>query len=214
MIKYCFLTLGLLSFSACSSNNSDNNNVMGTVVKSKLSATIAARKAAKSSVKPASKKPFTMADATKVNAKLIRISVPAYKSSSLATQRATNNGYGTFATSGGQTVTLKGANVTATRGLRYDLVARSLGRGTRIYKHLNSLNHLTEQAFECEKQSVGNETVKILDRSFTLTKIEEVCRNSSFAFKNNTWVSSSGVPRKSQQWISEKIGHITIEWLN
>lgn len=215
MIKYSFLTVGILALAACGSGENDSGGgVVGSLVKSKLSAQVAARKASKSGAKPAATKPFTMADASKVKAKLIRIAVPKYNSSSLATMRANNSGYRTFATSGGQTVTLKGQSVTATRGLQNDLVARSLGSKERVYKHMNDLNHLTKQVFNCESSRLGAEKVQILDRNYTLTRIEEICRNNVMGFKNVTWVSGSGVPRKSQQWISQEIGHITIEWLN
>jgi len=212
MIKYGLIAVTALALAGCSSKG-DEKVTVGSVMKSQLMQVVAARTAAKSGVKPAAKQ-FTMADAAKSKAKLIRVQVPVYKSASLAQLVSNNNGYKTYMTSGAQSLTLNGSEVTATRGLRHDLMARSIGNGPRVYKYLDHLNHPRKLTMDCQSTSVGTEAVQILDRTFSLRKIEEVCRSDSRAFKNVKWVSASGATRKAHQWVSDELGFIIIEWLN
>lgn len=212
MIKYGMIALTAMALVGCSSKGDDKVTV-GSVMKSQLMTVVAARKAAKSGVKPTAK-PFTMADAAKSKAKLIRVEVPVYKSASLAQLVSNNNGYKTYMTSGAQSLTFKGSEVTATRGLGQDLMARSVGSVPRVYKYLDHLNHPRQLRMDCQSSSVGTEVVQILDRTFSLRKIEEVCRSDSRAFKNVKWVSASGATRKAHQWVSDELGFIIVEWLN
>jgi hypothetical protein len=213
MIKQTLVAVTILALTACSSKNSDNGGV-GPVVQAQLKGMIAARKAAKSGVKPAAAKPFTFADVAKTKAQLVRIEIPKFKSSALAQFVRNNNGYKTYFTAGQQSITLKGAELTATRGFKHDLMARSVGGDTRTYKYLDSTNHLRRFDVTCNTTSAGTEEIQVLDKKFNLRKFEEVCRNDTKAFKNVKWVSASGKTRKATQWVGHEVGFIIIEWLN
>lgn len=213
MMRYGLIAIAALTLAGCSSKNSDKGTV-GPVIKAQLATVVAARKAAKSGVKPAAPKPFTMADAAKSKVKLIRVQVPVYKSASLAQLAASNRGFRTFMTSGQQSLTFKGSELTATRGLRNDLMARSTSGNDRVYKYLDDLNHTRQLTMTCESTRVGSEVVQILDLKMTLIKIEEICKGQSRAIKNVKWVSASGMTRKAYQWAGDELGFIIIEWLN
>jgi hypothetical protein len=213
MIKQTLIAMTILALTACSSKNSESGGV-GPVVTAQLKGMIAARKAAKSGVKPTAAKPFTFADVAKTKAQLVRIEIPKFKSSTLAQFVRNNNGYKTYFTAGQQSITLKGSELTATRGFRHDLMARSVGGQTRTYKYLDSENHLRKFVVNCETTSAGTEEIQVLDRKFNLRKFEEVCRNETKAFKNVKWVSASGKTRKATQWVGHEVGFIVIEWLN
>jgi hypothetical protein len=213
MIKQALIAISILTLSACSSNNAEQGGV-GSIVKAQMKTMIAARKVAKSGVKPEAAKPFTFADIAKTKAQLVRIEIPKFKSSALAQFVNDNGGYKTYFTAGQQSITLKGSELTATRGFRHDLIARSVGGETRTYKYLDSENHLRRFDVTCETTSAGTEDVQILDKTFRLRKFEEICRNETKAFKNVKWVSASGKTRKATQWVGHDVGFIIIEWLN
>jgi len=215
MIKQTLIAISILALTACSSKNSEQGEGgVNSIVKAQMKTMIAARKAAKSGVKPAAAKPFTFADVAKTKAQLIRIEIPKFKSSALAQFVNDNSGYKTYFTAGQQSITLKGSELTATRGFRHDLMARSVGGETRTYKYLDSLNHLRRFDVTCETTSAGTEDVQVLDKTFRLRKFEEICRNETKAFKNIKWVSASGKTRKATQWVGHDVGFIIIEWLN
>lgn len=212
MIKQTLIAITILALTACSSKDSENGG-MASVVTTQLKGMIAARKAAKSGVKPTAK-PFTFADVAKTKAQLVRIEIPKFKSSALAQFVNDNGGYKTYFTAGQQSITLKGSELTATRGFRHNLMARSVGGATRTYKYLDSLNHLRRFDVTCETTSAGTEEIQVLDKTFRVQKIEEICRNETKAFKNVKWVSASGKTRKATQWVGHEVGFIIIEWLN
>ena len=215
MIKQTLLiAISILALTACSSKNSEKAGGVGSVIAAQLKGVIAARKAAKSGDKPAAVKPFTFDDAAKAKAELIQIEIPRFNLSTLAQFVHDNAGYKTYLTAGQQSVTLKDAELTATRGFGHDLMARSVGDSERTYRYLDSLNHLRKFEVTCASIDAGMEEIQVLDKTFRLRKIEEVCRNKTKAFKNVKWVSASGEMRKATQWVGQDVGFIIIEWLN
>jgi hypothetical protein len=214
MIKQTLFAITILALTACSSKNSEKADGIGAAITTQLKGTIAARKAAKSGVKPAAPKPFTFADVAATKVELIRIEIPKFKSFALAQFVRSNEGYKTYFTAAQQSVTLKGAELTATRGFGHDLMARSVGDSERTYRYLDALNHLRKFEVNCVSTPAGTEDVKVLDKTFRLRKIEEICRNETKAFKNVKWVSASGKTRKATQWAGHEVGFIIIEWLD
>ena len=213
MIKQTLIAITILALTACSSKNSEKGG-LGPVIVAQAKGMIAARKAAKAGVKPAAAKPFTFADVAKTKAELVRIEIPKFSSSALAQLVHNNDGYKTYFTASQQSITLKGSELTATRGFRHDLMARSVGGSKRTYKYLDSFNHLRRFDVTCETTSAGTEEIQVLDKTFRLSKLEEICRNETKAFKNVKWVSASGKTRKATQWVGHDVGFIIIEWLN
>ena len=215
MIKQTLLiAISILALTACSSKNSEKAGGVGPVIAAQLKGVIAARKAAKSGDKPAAVKPFTFADVAKTKVELIRIEIPKLKSFALAQFVRDNAGSKTYFTAGQQSITLTWAELTATRGFGHDLMARSVGGDDRTYRYLDSLNHLRKFEVSCVTTSAGIEEIQVLDKTFRLSKIAEVCRNDTKAFKNVKWVSASGKARKATQWAGHEVGFIIIEWLN
>jgi len=213
MIKQTLIVVSILALTACSSKNNEKAGV-GSIITTQLKGVIVARKAAKSGAKPVAPKPLTFADVRKTKADLVRIEIPKYKSATLAQFTNNNDGYKTYVTGASQSFTLKGSELTGTRGLGHDLMARSIGDADRTYKYLDAINHTRRFDVTCSSKSAGMEKVKVLDKTFNLRKIEEVCRNESKAFKNVKWVSASGNTRKATQWVGHEIGFVIIEWLN
>ena len=99
-------------------------------------------------------------------------------------------------------------------GLGKDVEGRSVGGATRNYNYLGTLTHMSRFDVTCETTSAGTEEIQVLDKTFRVQKIEEICRNETKAFKNVKWVSASGKTRKATQWVGHEVGFIIIEWLN
>ncbi len=212
-MKTYLLILGLgFALTACSSEG-NNTGPVRKVVQAQVKATIAKR-AAKRAGKTIAPKELTRADIKGIKEALIIISVPKIGYKEIAKKVANNGGYENFYTGTNKSFVLRNGQLTATRGLRYDLMSRSLTQSPRKYNYLSATNGIATLAVNCETASKASQTVTILERQYNLALTEEVCRNSFTGFKNRVWRDSSGKAWKAEQWIGKDTGFAIIEWLN
>ncbi|GHA48880.1 hypothetical protein GCM10008927_12530 [Amylibacter ulvae] len=199
-----------ISLGACSSKN---NVAGGGLMSDTAKKMIAARKAKRSGVKP---KPLSRASIANVDQSIAQISVPRAGVKSLFTMVSQNGSNRTFLNKGGKTFTIRNNKLVATRGLEFDLMAMgSSGSNDRTYRYLTPENHLAQIQFRCEFEGQTSETITIVEKSYTLARVEEVCKSPTHAFKNRYWISqASGKVWKSEQWIGPQMGHAIIEILN
>ncbi|PIB26648.1 hypothetical protein BFP76_12220 [Amylibacter kogurei] len=212
-MKLIGLSIGVaivLSLGACSS---ENNVAGGGLMSDTAKQMIAERKAKRSGVKP---KPLSRASIANVKQSIAQISVPKAGVKSLFTMVSQNGSNRTFLNKGGKTFTIRNNKLVATRGLEYDLMAMGTsGQKMRTYRYLTPENHLAEIQFSCEFEGQTSDTITIVEKNYTLTRVEEFCKSPTHAFKNRYWISqASGKVWKSQQWISPQMGHAIIEILN
>jgi hypothetical protein len=197
-----------MTLAACSSEKNQAKGIQ-SAAKAKLQEAIAKRQG-----KAVAPKPLTYADIAEIQTPLAQVSVPSVGYKEVAKLVSTNNGYSNFYTGSNKSFVMRGGQLTATRGLRFDLMSRDLQSESRTYRFLSSTNGIEQIVVNCEVVSKDTESVTILDRQFNLKLTEEVCRNEFRAFKNRTWTDRNGKIRKAQQWISQRQGFAVIEWLN
>lgn len=149
-----------------------------------------------------------------INRQIVQISLSKYGTKTVFTRAAVRQGAVTYLSPQKQTVTVQGGRVIRTRGLPFDLLETDFRNDAdRVYRYLNAANNITELRVSCSRETVGTEAIEIVERSYTTTLVEEVCRSSGVAFKNRFWTQGSTI-WKSEQWIGPNHGFATIEKLN
>lgn len=145
---------------------------------------------------------------------------------------AANDGWITYVTaSRAQTVTLRGAAVTATHGLTEDLAgyrsdegadplisprppSRWPSRLVRVLRFRDRNGEAFSRTFLCEPRAAGEEVITLAERGIAVTRIDERCASPSHGFVNRYWVSGAdGFVWRSEQWIGPLRGMLTVEIL-
>lgn len=136
----------------------------------------------------------------------------------------TNGQYQTWMSAQGQSVTLRGGVLSATRGLGDDLMASELsaaaaaiqarrpGAYTRIYEHLSGQGENSVLVANCELSKVKSERVAIGEIDGNATVLREACQHpSGISFENLYWVDGSGRFLKSRQWVSQSVKYLIVQ---
>lgn len=209
MMKFAIVLSAAIALSACGSKNRQSNG-MQALVKDQMQTMIAKRQG-KGATAPA---PITRESIAGVKAPLAMIRVPSIGYKSLAKQVSKNNGYANFYTSDNKSFVFKNGNLTATRGLRHDLMSRDLGLGPRGYRYLNAEGGIGRITKDCKVTFRGADKVTILKRAYNLTLTEEICYGDVTDVKTRIWRDGKGKAWKAQQWVGPQAGFVTVEWLN
>lgn len=157
---------------------------------------------------------------------VLRLDLPNGGQSSFVLLSTTNAGTVTFSTFSGQTLTFRGAVVTATRGFGADLMgadiadaeariaARARASYVRRHRFLDGEDDEIVLAFDCVLEPVGAATVTLVSGArFATTRMRETCERGALAFNNFYWVTAGGVVVRTRQWISPRIGPMDLEIL-
>lgn len=167
----------------------------------------------------------TRAQMAAIGRPVVYMTVPRFGVTQPAVELAINGRYRTYMGSDQSTVTLQSGIVTATRGLRVDLIAQQLSiapdaifRGsfpityTRTQRSLTGEGVLADFNYNCAiapKDADG--TITIFGRSHRVREYTELCGNDKRAFQNSYWVDSSGTVWQSHQSISKEVGHLVLQ---
>lgn len=90
---------------------------------------------------------------------------------------------------------------------------------TRVYRHLNALNHLDVTRYFCDLSRPVPETIVVFDKEHRTLRFSESCIADApnptgiiQEFENTYWKDANRLFMwKSEQWISDKIGTILLE---
>ena len=82
-------------------------------------------------------------------------------------------------------------------------------RYERVLRHINSQNYLEAQALSCSLTDHGAETVTILGHKHGVLRRVETCDLAGRQIENIFWVAEETI-WKSQQWVNDQIGSLTI----
>lgn len=90
---------------------------------------------------------------------------------------------------------------------------------TRVYRHLNALNHLDVTRFFCDLSGPVPETIEVFDKQHRTLRFSERCvadgpgpTGITQEFLNTYWKDTNRLFMwRSEQWISDKIGTILLE---
>ncbi len=152
---------------------------------------------------------------------VIRFELPSLGQSAIAFRAGSNADTVTLTTVTGQTVTLRGGVIVATRGFAHDLMsteldgmsarvaARQPGPGRRLNRYLDGLDAEVTLPLDCALASEGAETVTLATGArVATTRMRETCTSGALTFNNFYWVASDGTVVRARQWISREVGEL------
>lgn len=213
MIKKIIVLGFLATLTACSSENSKEEGGVGSAVQARVQQIVAERQKQRSGGAAAAL--ITRERLAQVKKPIATIRVPNLGVNTLATNVLNNRGYNVFYTAAEQSFTFYDGELTATRGLSFDLLSRGLSDGSgRVYQYVTAEHGIAQMTANCAIEKSESDSIEILGKSQRLTRTDTVCRAAAFAFRNRIWRDSTGKPIKAEQWIGPQAGHAIIEWLN
>lgn len=124
-----------------------------------------------------------------------------------------------WATGSQQTMTLRGGQITMTRGFgAFDVIESvvpqdmrgAVGQNyTRSYTTLDGADQPIREVMTCDSRLAGGETITIKGRAHVTQRIHETCVSEGKTFENDYWLDASGV-RKLHQYMGNAIGYVTV----
>lgn len=177
---------------------------------------------------PAPSKQVTRADIERADVAAILARLEGDKRSTLLYASADNGGFVTYVSPLLQQVTLRGAEITATRGLGTDLLsgwssandplvhptppARWPADVTRVFEFPAEGPQGRVERYSCTFERGKTSSMVILQVSYTGVEMSETCTGPAGTFESLHFVDpSSGVVRRSLQWIGPKMGHLDMQ---
>lgn len=178
--------------------------------------------------KPQQRAPLTRAAVNASGASLIRARLVQEQGRTILSGAAQNSGYVTFVSPLGQSLTLRGSLITASRGLGYDLL--SVGtRGndpvanptrpanwpasiTRSYTFPGTGPSGNTVVFTCNFARQKQRNIEIVEVVHRGVEITETCANNSMRFENVHFADvKTGFVWRSLQWLGPEQGVIDLE---
>ena len=172
---------------------------------------------------PVTRAAIDRADVATIRARLVSDKSPTYLFAA-----SDNGGYVTYASSLRQTLTLRGSQITATRGLGWDLLSatssqpdpltRAIPPGswpkgvTRRYEFPANSPEGRIETFTCSFEFVGPQEVVILDQRHQGVEVSETCSGPAGSFENLHLADArTGFVWRSLQWVGERQGLSDLE---
>lgn len=179
---------------------------------------------------PTPQRQVTRADIERSNVAAILARLPSDKRGTVLYASADNDGYVTYVSPLLQQVTLKGAEVTATRGLGTDLVsawsssndplvrptppAAWPARVDRTYELPAEGVEGRIERYSCTFERGAVSEMVILQVRYSGLEVTETCTGPAGRFENLHFVDvETGEVRRSLQWIGPKVGHVDMQVL-
>lgn len=197
------------------------NPIVGAVVEEVNPLDEGAPQAAPKST-PVTRAAINRADVATIRARLVEDASPTYMSAA-----SDNGGYVTYASSLRQTLTLRGAQVTASRGLGFDLLSatssqpdplvRPIPPGqwpaavSRSYEFPDWAPGGRVETYSCRYERGAVRDIVILDEPHRGVEISEYCSGPAGSFENLHLVDASGAVWRSLQWLGPRQGLVDVE---
>jgi hypothetical protein len=139
-----------------------------------------------------------------------------------------NGGYLNYRDPGGDAIIMFGGAISGSESLGFDLqavqhhwldpiahqtpLAAWPGRQNRVYQFLQRDLGRYILTLDCVYEPAVSERIEIVELTYDLMRVNEVCRNAEREIINTYWVDAqTGFIWKSEQWLGPRIGHVTIE---
>lgn len=159
---------------------------------------------------------------------MIRIRLVGEESGAFMVASSDNGGYVTFASTLRQTVTLRGSQVTGSRGLGYDLLSATSSqpdplvrpippgqwpaRVTRSYELPAPAPRGTILTFDCRYEIGGSSEIVIVEQRHRGVEIAEYCSGPTGSFENLHFADlRSGFVWRSIQWLGPQQGLLDLQ---
>lgn len=176
-------------------------------------------------VKAPQAKPVTRAEIDKADIAVIEARLG--NASTLLFAASNNGGYITYASSLRQTLTLRGSQITASRGLGWDLLSAKSSQPdplmqampvrqwpasvTRSYEFPRDHPEGRNEVFDCRFAWGGAREIVILQQRHRVIEVTETCTGSNGSFQNQHLAdAATGFVWQSRQWLGPKQGMIDI----
>lgn len=215
------LALGALLVLAACSNEGLNPIVAGAIDEINPLATDAAAPAGPR--RTITREAVTRADTATIRARLLEDETPTYLFGA-----AENGGFVTYASGLRQTLTLRGAQITASRGLGHDLLsavssepdplvraippARWPAGVTRTYEFPAWAAQGRIETYECRFEFGPVREIEILEVRHRGIEVTEVCTNAERSFENLLFADvETGFVWRSIQWLGPEQGLVDLE---
>lgn len=209
--------LALALVAGCSSG--DNKSQLAQLAKGSLSEITGLVRGGQPKQSPAES--LTRAKIADVKAPLMRVKVERAGATGLMTpMHLSATGEVIWRTADGVSMTIEDGLLVATRALGDDLmsattpIVQASGSGTRIHSYLDGDDSTYQVVYRCDFSAAPAEVV-VLERLYRATRYEERCRaqDRPSSFTNEYWVDGGGKLRKSRQFVSDRVGYVTLEQL-
>lgn len=187
---------------------------LGTMAKASLS-NLKAKKAGGGAA-PAQ---VSRADLEKYGTPILRVTSTVLGQDGFLTISDAKAGVQTWATPDEVSFSLRNGVLIQTRGLGADLMSADvptvaqLAAGAsykRMYFYLGADDAGTRRTFDCVAKVVGQETIEVIGRSYSVTHVTETCNQSGGVRTNEFWIEGGAI-RKSRQIASAQIGYLDFE---
>lgn len=129
----------------------------------------------------------------------------------------------TFATTTEETLVMRRGILIASRGLGDDLMssesaqvaalvlARGEGSARHVYRFLDGEGIERPLPMDCDIRRGADKPLRFAGTDYRTTEMVETCRAGRTEITNRYFVTSGGIVALSQQWISPRIGYVTIQ---
>jgi hypothetical protein len=171
--------------------------------------------------------PITRAAVVRADVAMIRARLLTDESPTYLLAAANNGGYITYASALRQTLTLRGAWITGSRGLGWDLLSatssqpdplvqpippsRWPARVTRSYEFPDDGPQGRIETFTCTYEPGEVREITILEEVHRGQEMSETCTGPSGSFENLHLVAGDGAVWRSLQWLGPQEGHVDLE---
>lgn len=179
--------------------------------------------AAAATGQPVTRAAIDRADVATIRARLLSDESPSYLFAA-----SDNGGYVTYASSLRQTLTLRGSQITATRGLGWDILSatssqpdpltRAIPPGqwpkavTRSYEFPANRPEGRIETYSCTFEFGGPQEAVILNQRHQGVEVSETCTGPDGSFENLHLADArTGFVWRSLQWVGERQGLIDLE---
>lgn len=174
-------------------------------------------------------KAVTRADIERANVAAIQARLASDRGATLMYAASSNRGRVTYVSALRQSVTLRGVEITGTRGLGTDLLSgwatstdplasaippSSWPAGVeRVYEFPGEGPQGRIESYDCRFEPGKPASMTILQRSYSGVEIAETCTGPAGSFENLHFVDAGGTVWRSLQWIGPAMDHLDIQVL-
>ncbi len=212
-----------LSLGACSNNSGGN----GAIFKAALAELFPKMIDTGANAKPAKAPVLTRAAVEASGAALIRIKLETENARSTLQGVSENGGYVTHISRFGQTITLRGGLVTASRGLGFDLLAVEAASTDPVITaipladwpdEVTRVYHFPAQGptgllvpVTCRYAPGERLEIEIVEITYSGQQVEEICSGADVSFVNDLFViPETGMIWRSLQWLGPEQGRLDL----
>jgi len=136
---------------------------------------------------------------------------------------ASNAGVETWSSVDKKTLSLRSGVLVASRGLGDDLIGASVpslsqilagGPYARSHSWTGDDDRVIRHDFSCRGQVIGITSVTVVERSYSVRHLREICTGAMGGFQNDYWQQIGGKLRQSRQYVSDGAGYVLIQHLS